>query len=265
MITWNVDPIIFSLGSFSLRWYSLGFLASFSLGYLYLKKRYEEGGLAPEKLESLLVHCVAGTIIGARLGHCFFYEPEVYLREPLKIFAVWEGGLASHGAAIGILLSLWFYCRRNHIGYLWLIDRVVIPVALAGGFIRLGNLMNSEIIGRPTDLPWAFIFQRVDEVPRHPSMVYESIFYFFSFALLHLTYKKSALKEKEGATLGLFLILIFGFRFFVEFLKEHQVDFESRLPLDMGQFLSIPFVLAGIYLMARPRKKKSPFQYAGSI
>jgi len=190
------------------------------------------------------------------LGHCLFYDPVYYLSNPILILKVWEGGLASHGAAIGILISLYLYSKnRSHQPYLWLLDRTVIAVALAGSLIRLGNLFNSEIIGRATDVPWAIILKRIDMVPRHPTQIYESLAYLITFIILLLLYKKFTIKTARGFLLGWFLVLVFGFRFFVEFYKENQVSFEQGMTLNMGQILSIPAVLAGIYFII---KSKAP-------
>jgi prolipoprotein diacylglyceryl transferase len=197
--------------------------------------------------------------LGARLGHCFFYDPEYYLSNPLKILAVWEGGLASHGAAFGILFGLWLYARQKaDQSYLWVVDRIVIVVALGGCFIRLGNLMNSEIVGSPTDLPWAFVFHNAGSlapmerlVPRHPSQLYESISCLVLFFMLYAIYLKKKAFIPEGRLLGIFLIYVFGLRFFYEFIKENQVAFEEGMTLNMGQLLSIPLVLAGIWLLYR--------------
>lgn len=248
-IEWNVNMVALQLGSFGIRWYSLLFLASFFAGYQYMKHRLAEKGFGLEVLDSLLMHSMISTILGARLGHCLFYEPNVYLNDPIRILKVWEGGLASHGALIGILIGLYLFTRKFKINYLWLLDRYVIPVALAGCFIRLGNLMNSEIIGKPTGSDWGFVFKQVDDIPRHPTQIYESMSYLISFLLLHTLFKTTSLKEKPGFFSGLFFVLIFSFRFGIEFLKEHQVAFESSLPLDMGQLLSIPVVLIGVFLM----------------
>lgn len=256
MIQWNVDPIIFSIGFFSLRWYSLGFLASFMLGLWLTKKRFLEKGYSMEALDAGFISIILGTIIGARLGHVIFYEPEVYLKQPWRIPMVWEGGLASHGALIGIVLAMFFYTRKYKIPFLWILDTVSTPIAFAGGFIRLGNLMNSEIVGNPTDVPWSFVFNRVDSIPRHPTQIYESAAYFtIGFFLLFLS-RNAKLRNQPGFLLGTFLILVFGFRFCIEFLKHVQVPFETDLPIDMGQILSIPAVLVGFFLVFGLKQKK---------
>lgn len=256
-MNWNVDPVIFTIGPFALRWYSLCFLLSFYLGYFYMRRRYRENLIPLLKLDSLLMHVMIGTLLGARLGHCLFYEPSVYLANPLRILRVWEGGLASHGAAIGVPTAMYIYWRRNKdIPLLWLFDRLTVATAMAGGFIRLGNLMNSEIIGKPSDVPWAMVFRRVDLVPRHPSMIYESAAYFGIALLLYLVDSKGRFKSSPGFMLGLFCVLVFGFRIGIEFLKERQVAFEETLLLDMGQILSIPIVLLGfVLILTAPRRR----------
>jgi prolipoprotein diacylglyceryl transferase len=195
---------------------------------------------------------IFGTVIGARLGHCLFYNPEYYLSNPIEIFKVWEGGLASHGAAIGILTAIYLFAKKKkNYPMLWTLDRIVIVVALAGTFIRLGNLFNSEIIGTPTEVSWAFVFTAVDDIPRHPAQLYESIAYFIIFLILLFIYYKGIEKNKNGLLFGLFLLLVFTFRFFVEFLKENQSGFEESLVLNMGQLLSIPFVIVGIVFIIK--------------
>ena len=254
MIEWNVDPEIFHIGFVSIRYYSLLFMLSFILGIAIFHGIYKRENKPKEDLDPLLIYMMLGTVIGARLGHCLFYDPIYYLSNPIKILKVWEGGLASHGAAIGILLSLYLYSRKHpDQPFLWLVDRIVITVALAGFFIRMGNLFNSEIIGKPTDVPWAFIFVRAQVpdpmTPRHPTQIYEALAYLVIFGILYYIYKKQGPKVRRGFLLGLFLVLVFGVRFFVEFLKENQVAFESGMALNMGQILSIPAVIAGIALI----------------
>ena len=254
MIEWNVDPEIFSIGFISIRYYSLLFMLSFILGIVIFHGVYKRENQPKEDLDPLLIYMMLGTVIGARLGHCFFYDPFYYLSNPIKIFKVWEGGLASHGAAIGILLALYLFSKKYpHQPFLWLVDRVVITVALAGFFIRMGNLFNSEIIGKATDIPWAFIFVRAQVsdplTPRHPTQMYEALAYLIIFGVLYFIYKKQGVKMRRGNLLGLFLTLVFGVRFIIEFFKENQVAFESNMALNMGQILSIPAVIVGLALI----------------
>jgi prolipoprotein diacylglyceryl transferase len=253
MIHWNVDPEIFRFGFFAVRWYGLCFALAFILGFQVMERIFLRERVRVEPLESLFIYMVIGTIGGARLGHCLFYEPEIYLEDPIRILKIWEGGLASHGAAIGIFSVLALYCRRYRISFLWLVDRLSIAAALAGGFVRLGNLFNSEIIGKPTQVPWSFVFMRVDQLARHPTQLYESLTYFSTSALLAWFYWKREKGEKRGFLFGLFLIIVFGSRVLWEFFKENQVSFEASLPINMGQLLSIPLVLTGALLVARNR------------
>jgi prolipoprotein diacylglyceryl transferase len=249
-ITWDVSPEILDTEYFSIRWYGLLFALGFLIGQQILIYIFKKEGKPERDVETLTVFMVLSTIIGARLGHCLFYEPEYYLANPIKILKIWEGGLASHGATIGILFALWLYARKKKDqSYLWVVDRIVITVALAGGLIRLGNLMNSEIIGKPTDVPWAFVFTAVDQQPRHPAQLYEAISCFILFGFLFWLWNRRKAKTPEGSLLGIFLIYIFGLRFVYEFLKENQVDFENNMALNMGQWLSIPAVLGGIFVL----------------
>jgi prolipoprotein diacylglyceryl transferase len=258
-ITWTVKPEIFHIGSFAVRWYGLLFAASFAVGYMIMQRIFKKENLPEALLDKLSVYMVIGTVVGARLGHTMFYEPHYYLSHPIEILKIWEGGLASHGAAIGILLALYFFARKTRQTFLWTIDRIVIVVALSGFFIRTGNLMNSEIFGKPTDLPWGFIFERAGEtIPRHPTQIYEGLSYLAIFFYLLWYYFKKKGKPSDGFLFGMFMILVFGVRIILEFLKEPQVAFENSMTMNMGQFLSIPFVIAGAVLVYfSMRKKKS--------
>lgn len=252
MINWNISPEIFSIGFITVRWYGILFAAGFLAGYQIMTKIFRWESKNPEDVNDLLWFVIIGTVVGARLGHCLFYNPEYYLTNPLEIIKVWNGGLASHGAAIGILSAVWYYSKKKkNQSYLWVMDRVVITAALGGALIRLGNLFNSEIIGTPTDLPWGFVFERVDDVVRHPAQLYESIAYFIVFGIIYKLYLTKKERTPQGTIFGLFLILVFSFRFFVEFIKENQTYFEEGLLLNMGQLLSIPLVLLGFYLLFR--------------
>ncbi|KAF0149549.1 MAG: prolipoprotein diacylglyceryl transferase [Ignavibacteria bacterium] len=257
MIYWDVSPDIFSFGPITVRWYGLLFAASFIVGYQIMMVIYNKEDRTEQDLNDLVWYMVAGTVFGARLGHCLFYNPEYYLAHPLEMLMIWKGGLSSHGAAIGILAVLYLYTRtRKGFTLLWIMDRVVITVALAAFFIRMGNLFNSEIIGKTTDVPWAFVFVMIDEQPRHPTQIYEALAYLIVFFLLLTLYFRSQGKVKEGRLLGLFLILIFGFRFFVEFLKENQSQFEAGMILNMGQLLSIPLIILGVFILISKMKKQ---------
>lgn len=254
-ITWDVSREITSIGPFTLRWYGLLFALAFVFGFIIMTRIYKLEKRPQSDLEQLSIYVILGTVIGARLGHCLFYDPSYYLSNPLEIIKVWEGGLASHGAAIGILIALYLFSKKKKDqSMLWILDRLVIVVALGGALIRLGNLFNSEIIGVQSDVSWAFIFTSVDDLPRHPAQLYESIAYFISFVILYFIYLKKRETLKTGFLFGLFLIFIFGFRFIVEFIKEDQSTFEAGMLLNMGQMLSIPFVILGLYYIFRKPK-----------
>ncbi len=246
-VIWNIDPEIFSLGPLSIRYYGLLWALSFVFGYLIFNWFVKREGLPEGFLDSLTMYTFIGTVIGARLGHCLFYQPEYYLANPLEILKIWEGGLASHGAAIGIIFSLFLFCRKHKRSMLYVLDRIVIPVALAGVLIRLGNLMNSEIYGVETSLPWGFVFVRDGQsVAKHPTQIYEALSYLVFFFFLLVVYIKNQSKPRAGVLFGSFLALVFGARFLIEYLKEPQVKFEETMALNMGQWLSVPFVIIGL-------------------
>jgi phosphatidylglycerol---prolipoprotein diacylglyceryl transferase len=257
---WSVAPEIFSIGPVTIRWYGLLWALSFMVGYFIMSKIFKAEGRTEKDLDALTVYMVIGTVLGARFGHCLFYHPEYYLANPMKILAIWEGGLASHGAAIGILLTLWFYYRnRDNMNYLWVLDKVVIVVALAAFFIRVANFFNSEIIGIPADVPWAVVLTNLSgidgELPRHPAQLYEAFTYLGIFFLLITMYIKKKTELKEGLLSGLFMVLIFSARFFIEFYKENQTILEEGAALNTGQELSIPIVIIGLLLIFRPKDK----------
>ena len=255
-INWDMNPEIFRIGNFALRWYGLLFASGFFFGYLIFMKFFKKEGLSIDLLDKLTIYMALGTVIGARLGHCFFYEPDYYLSNPIEILKIWRGGLASHGAAIGILIALWLFVRKYKKKFIWIIDRIVIVVALAGACIRLGNLMNSEIYGIETALPWGFVFIRnLEVVPKHPTQIYEALAYLIVFGLLIRLYYKADGMPRPGLLFSLFLILVFGMRVLIEFIKEDQVGFEAGMALNMGQWLSIPFVLFGGGLLAWSLRK----------
>ena len=255
-INWDMNPEIFSLGNFAIRWYGLLFASGFFFGYLIFLRFFKKESLSVELLDKLTIYMALGTVIGARLGHCLFYEPDYYLDNPVEILKIWKGGLASHGAAIGIIAALWLFIRKYKKSFIWILDRIVVVVALAGTFIRLGNLMNSEIYGIETSLPWGFVFiKNLEVVPKHPTQIYEALTYLLIFLLLLWLYYKNEGKPRRGILFSLFLILVFGMRFLIEFVKEDQVSFESGMALNMGQWLSIPFVLLGIVILWLYRRK----------
>jgi phosphatidylglycerol---prolipoprotein diacylglyceryl transferase len=278
-IIWNVKPQIHDFGFIELRWYSFLFLLGFILSYYILTKVFKKEGVPIELLDKLTIYVVLCTIIGARLGHCLFYEPGYFLKHPLEIILPFQGtigkdfrftgyqGLASHGGTLGILIGIYFYARDVKKPYLWVLDRLAIVTALAAFCIRMGNLFNSEIYGHATTMPWGFKFVReaplgtpIDQiVPKHPTQIYEALCYMVIFIILISIYYKKYPKLNEGFLIGLFLILLFSARFFIEFLKETQVNFEKGMLLNMGQILSIPFILAGIYLVYRSTNTQKSF------
>ena len=262
-INWNVDPEIFSIGPVSVRYYGLLFMSGFILGYWMFVKFFKREGLPLTLLDTLLYLLLGCTIVGARLGHVLFYQPEYYLANPIEIFKVWEGGLASHGGTIAIMIGMWWfvgkYGRKHNFGYIWILDRLAIAVCFAAAFIRLGNLMNSEIYGNPTDLPWGFIFElRGETLPKHPTQLYEALCYLGTGIVLSCLYWFRLDKIKQGLLLGIFFIGIFASRFLIEYVKEPQVAFEEGMTLNMGQLLSIPFIIMGIVLIARSFMSGTP-------
>jgi len=286
-VNWNASPFITTIGSFGLRWYSVLFVVGFTIGWFIFKHFFRRENLPVDKLlDPLLYTLVIGTLVGSRLGHCIFYDPGYYfgsLSGFFEIFMPWKGGLASHGGAIALLFAMWWYA--NHYGkkygfsYLWIMDRLVITVCFAGACIRLGNLFNSEIYGDVTSLPWGFIFERrCETLPKHPTQLYEALSYTILGIALLLAYEKKLPKLREGTIFAVFLIVLFGMRFLIEFIKEPQEAFEKNMLLDMGQILSIPFILAGIVLLIwslskggpaalpeQEKKKAEPTHYAKSL
>jgi prolipoprotein diacylglyceryl transferase len=262
-IPWSPDPVLFSFGSFEIRYYSLFFALGFILGYTIIHRLVVKEGENPKLLDSFLIYVVVGTIIGARLGHCFFYDWQYFSKNPLEIFLPFEfgkeikftgfRGLASHGGAVGIILALILLAYNQKKSIYWYLDKLAVVVPLAAMFIRLGNLMNSEIVGDPTNLPWAFQFKLMDEregdplAPRHPTQLYEALSYLTTFAFMFWYYGKKHGKVLNGHLFGIFLILMFTFRFFLEYTKINEGIDETAI-LNMGQILSIPFIIAGVVI-----------------
>lgn len=253
---WSMDPVAFSIGSVRVFWYGILFATAILSGLEYMKWVYRREGKDVDELENMFIYIVIGIVVGARLGHCLFYDPAFYLAHPMKIFAVWEGGLASHGGGLGVIIALWIYVEKYKVNFLWLIDRIAIPTALFGFFVRMGNFMNSEIIGKPSEVPWAIVFSRVDALPRHPTQLYEGFSYLIIFFVLTYIYIYRKTLLKNGFLFGLFLVLIFSARFMIEFVKVRQASYMSDISLTTGQDLSIPFFLAGIFLMVWSLKQK---------
>ena len=264
-IIWDIDPRIFHGFEF-FRWYGVCWVLGMLVGYKIMLSVYKSEGIPAIELDKLTIYVVLGAILGARFGHILFYDPIYYWNNPIEILPfriepsfqfTGLAGLASHGGILGALIALYFYNRKFKKNYLWLLDRLTIAGAAVGGFIRLGNLMNSEIIGTPSTLPWAFIFTRVDPIPRHPSQLYEAIFYFMLSVSLYFIWKSGKCYDNNGFLFGLGIALIFTQRFLIEFLKENQVSFEENLTLNMGQTLSIPLVLVGVLMMIWSLKSSS--------
>jgi len=261
-IHWDIRPEIFSIGSFELRYYTLCFLLAFISSYVLMLRIFKRENKPQELLDQLSIYIFLGTLLGARLGHCLFYEFDYYkdhLLEMLLPFTYVNGefkltgfhGLASHGGALGILVGLFLFCRKTKTNFLWITDRLVVVIPLAGAFVRVGNFFNSEIIGLPSDLPWAVVFEQIDQIPRHPAQLYEAACYVLIFILLWNIYHRKA-TLKPGLIFGVFLILLFGARFGLEFVKENQEAFEEGMKFNMGQLLSVPFIALGCYLLFRP-------------
>lgn len=267
-IHWNIDPVMFNIGSFGLRYYSLGFLIAFVLGYYIIYRMFKHEGVNLKYLDSLIVYIFLAVLIGARLGHCLFYEPDYFCTSEHWVEIFWPfhnghftgfQGLASHGAAIGIVTAMWLYWKRYKLNAWWFFDRLVIVVALGGAFIRLGNLFNSEIYGVETTLPWGFVFERNGEtVPKHPTQLYESFSYLIIFAVSLWYYIRKKGQFKTGTIFGWWLVALFGVRLLIEFVKNDQVDFEAGMALNMGQLLSIPFIVGGLVIAWLAAKKKFP-------
>ncbi len=262
-VVWNADPAIFSLGPLEIRWYGLLFAIGFLVGY-YIEAKIFKNDKAPDDwCDKLFVYVIVATIIGARLGHCFFYDWDYYTSNPIEIFKIWEGGLASHGGTIAIIIAVLIYAKKvTHRNALWVFDRLVIPIALVASMIRFGNLMNHEIYGTQTTMPWGFNFiTNISEWQNgaspqysptsHPTQIYEALSYFALFVTLMFMYWKRGAGDKRGLLFGVFFLWVFGSRFAIEFLKLPQEMFEielmERVGMNMGQILSIPFIIIGIY------------------
>jgi prolipoprotein diacylglyceryl transferase len=261
MIHWSPDPILVHVGPLQIRWYGLLFLSGFYIGLYFMQKVCKHENKPAEKMDTLLVYLIAGTTIGARLAHCFFYEWDYYSQNLAEIVMIWKGGLASHGGGAGVVIALYIFSRRHpEFSFSWLCDRIALPLVLTGAFIRLGNLMNSEIIGQPTNLPWAFVFDRVDQIPRHPTQIYESLWYLGTWLVGVFLYKKFKHHPPVGLLFGWVVGAIFTGRILIELIKENQEAFEANMTLNMGQWLSIPWLLVGYFLffraLAKVRKAK---------
>ncbi|MDR2890120.1 MAG: prolipoprotein diacylglyceryl transferase [Alistipes sp.] len=268
-VTWDVDPVMIKLGGFEVMWYGLCWMLAILGGALFFINAGKREGLSPKLADNIFWWGTLATIIGARLGHCFFYEPAYYFSHPLELLDIRGGGMASHGAAVGLLLGLWGFSRRNKLPYIWSLDRIMVPVAIGGAIVRIGNLINSEIYGHATDLPWGFIFvNRGETVAMHPTQIYEALCYLVTFAVLaFLYYKRDAGRRRPGVMFGVGLIGVFLTRFVIEFVKNPQIAAEQTMTINIGQILSIPFVLAGVLMIVWPYTgralKLDPMRWAG--
>lgn len=261
IINWNVDSVIFWItDSFPLKYYGLLFATGLILGYYIVKRIYAKENVPVENLDKMLIYIVVGTVLGARLGHCLFYEPDYFLKNPIEILLpikkigdsysfVGFRGLASHGGTIGVLIAIIMYCKKYKVNLLWQLDRIAIGVPVTAAFIRFGNFMNSEIYGKPTDGTWGVVFQKDDLIPRHPTQLYEAFSYLLIFVIVYFLYQSKIYQKGNGLIFGSFLVLLFTARFCIEFFKENQESFENQMPINMGQILSIPFIIAGIVLI----------------
>lgn len=258
IFVWNADPEIIRFGSLGIRWYGLMFALSFLFGTMLMSKIFKLENKAPESIDRLLIYMLAAVVLGPRLGEILFYNPGYYLENPLDIFKIWEGGLASHGGVVAIPIAIYIYVKRTpDQTFLWLLDRIAIIVALSAFLIRLGNFFNSEIIGVPTNSNWGVVFKQVDNLPRHPAQLYESVTYLILFIGLLLIYRFVDTAKMQGLLTGVFLSAGFTARFFIEFLKEVLISSRADWALKTGQLLSIPVVLAGIGLILTAVRKSS--------
>lgn len=261
IINWNLDPTIYWITeTFPLKYYGLFFVTGILLAHYVEKRIYARENIPVENLEKLFIYVVVGIVLGARLGHCLFYDPSYYFANPIEILLpikkigdtyqfIGFQGLASHGGGIGTLIAIGIYCKKYKTNYLWVLDKIAIATPIVAVFIRLGNFMNSEIYGKPTNGNWGVIFQRDDLIPRHPTQLYEAFSYLLIFGVLMLIYKKMTKEKSNGLIFGVLLVLVFSARFIIEFFKENQVGFEDGMTINMGQILSIPFIIVGLILI----------------
>jgi phosphatidylglycerol---prolipoprotein diacylglyceryl transferase len=246
---WSVDPVLVSFGSLKIHWYGVLFATAILTGFSIMNMIYKHENKNIKELETLQIYIVIGIVVGARLGHCFFYNPAYYLSNPLEILAVWKGGLASHGGGIGAIIATFLYARKTGVSLIYLLDRLAIPTASFAFFVRMGNLMNSEIVGNPTNVAWGIVFTRVDNLTRHPAQLYEALSYLFIFIILSAMYFLPKKKFHSGMLFGVFLTLVFSARFIIEFVKVPQAAYAHDTFMSTGQLLSIPFLGLGLGLI----------------
>lgn len=254
---WQFDPVLLLIGPLTVRWYGLLFVGAFLLGQRLLSRSLRAEGIAESVSERLMIHALLGTVVGARLVHCLFYDPVFYLSHPIAILRIWEGGLASHGGVGGMLLGLWVGARRLNLGQsmVWLLDRVALVAAPGAVLVRVANFLNSEIIGAPTGGTWGVVFDAVDAVPRHPVQLYEALAYLCIAWILLDRYRRASCRPPQGLLLGWFLVLVFSARIVAEFFKAPQAAYEAGQVLSVGQWLSVPFVLAGVFCLWRAHRR----------
>lgn len=253
ILHWSFDPVLFSLGPLTVRWYGLLFVGGFFAGQWLLARMFKAEGVPPQQAERLLMYALLGSIVGARLVHCLFYEPAYYLANPLAILRIWEGGLASHGGMIGLVIGLWLARRgaQPRMSLPWLFDRVTMPAMLAAVSIRIANFLNSEIVGEPTGGAWGVVFEAVDGVPRHPAQLYEAAAYALILVVLTVVYRRFARTPPTWLLTGLSLSLAFSARIVIEFFKTPQAAYEAGQAFSVGQWLSVPFALLGLAMVVR--------------
>ncbi|KAF2507464.1 prolipoprotein diacylglyceryl transferase [Flavobacterium foetidum] len=277
ILNWNVDPVIFWItDSFPLKYYGALFACGLLLGFYIVRNIYKKENLSLDNLDTLLIYVIVGTVLGARLGHCLFYEPEYFFKHPIEILLpiqkikgvyqfVGYQGLASHGGSIGVIAAMILYCRRYKVQFLGLLDKMAVAVPVTGAFIRMGNFMNSEIYGKPTNGNWGVVFERDDLIPRHPTQLYEAFAYVAIFIVLFYMYKSEKIRNAQGLIFGSFLTLLFSARFIIEFFKENQEAFENNMLINMGQILSIPFIVIGLVLIIWKSKERRVLNFHKTV
>ena len=250
-MVWNIDPIALHLGSVQMHWYGILFATGLLTAYFIGEWIFKKESIDAKLLDPLFFYIVVGIVIGARLFHVIFYDPIYFSQHPLEILQVWKGGLASHGGAIGAILAIWLFSKKHNLSFSWLLARAMPSTFALATFIRVGNFFNSEIVGLKTNVAWGVIFERVDKFPRHPVVLYEAFAYFLIFIILLIMYKRLTKEQFTNIATGFGLFSAFTVRFFLEYVKTPQAEFANVLPLSMGQILSLPFIILGLFLLIR--------------